>query len=143
MIEAGDQPAGPVSAKALGDFAKRLGFTLTTAAAGPPVADRRRRFDPAARHITPRAKSSGTSSPWFARLSTSAIRRFCSRCSRSFRAALEYEKKRPLLPAQQFIDGARAYRERFRKDGVGVFERPYVALNPRTRKVAETDRWTA
>ncbi len=144
VIEAGDQPAGPVSAKALGDFAKRLGFTLTTAAAGPPVADRRRRFDPAARHDRAARE--------IERHVQSLVRAAEHVRDQAFLfkvlpelTALRWstEKTRPLLPAQQFIDGARPYRERFRKDGVGVFERPYVALNPRTRKVAETDRWAA
>src|SRR4029453_2255901 len=53
------------------------------------------------------------------------------------------EKSRPTWPAEKFIEGARPYRERFRKDGIGAFDAPYLPLNPRTRKVAETDRWTA
>ena len=42
------------------------------------------------------------------------------------------EKSRPTLPAEKFIEGARAYRERFRQDGIGVFDAPYLPLNPRT-----------
>ena len=42
------------------------------------------------------------------------------------------EKTRPTLPAEKFIEGARPYRERFRRDGVGVFDAPYLPLNPRT-----------
>jgi dienelactone hydrolase len=144
VIEDGDQPAGPVSTEALGDFAKRLGFSLTTASAGTPVADRRRRFDPAARHERAARE--------IERHVQSLVRAAEHVRDQAFLfkvlpelTALRWstEKTRPLLPAQQFIDGARSYRERFRKDGVGVFERAYLALNPRTRKVAETDRWAA
>ena len=53
------------------------------------------------------------------------------------------ERTRPTLPAERFIDGARPFRERFRQDGVGVFDAPYLALNPRTRRIAETQRWVA
>jgi hypothetical protein len=53
------------------------------------------------------------------------------------------EKVRPTWPADTFIDRARPYRQRFRTDGIGVFDEPYLPLNPRTRKVGETDTWTA
>ena len=52
-------------------------------------------------------------------------------------------KTGPTLSPERFIEGARPYRERFRRDGVGVFDAPYLPLEPRTRKVAETPRWTA
>ena len=55
-------------------------------------------------------------------------------------AALEHREDRARrYPPTKFIEGARPYRERFRRDGVGVFDAPYLPLNPRTRKVAETD----
>jgi dienelactone hydrolase len=143
VIGDGDRPVGPVSANALADFAKRLGFSVATGPARP-LADRRRRFDPAVRHNR----------------SVRDIERHVQamvRASEQVReqkflftvlpelAALRWntERTRPTLPADKFIEGARPYRERFRKDGIGVFDRPYVALNPRTRKIAETDRWTA
>ena len=73
-----------------------------------------------------------------------AISRFSSRVLPEL-TALKWntEKSRPTWPAEKFIEGARPYRERFRKDGIGAFDAPYVPLNPRTRKVGETDRWTA
>ena len=45
----GDRPVAAISTKALGDFARRLGFTLTTRTGGT-LTDRRQRFDPVARH---------------------------------------------------------------------------------------------
>jgi len=144
VIGSGDRPVGPVSTDALAAFAKRLGFGLTTKSPGPAGNDGRRRFDPAVRH-------------------TRAVREIerhvqgLVRAAEHVRdqgfllkvlpelAALRWstEKTRPTLPAARFIEGARPYRERFRQDGVGVFEAPYLPLNPRTRKVAETARWTA
>ena len=53
------------------------------------------------------------------------------------------ERTRPTLLPDRFIEGAKPYREHFRKDGVGVFDSPYLPLNPRTRKIAETDKWRA
>src|SRR5207244_579458 len=53
------------------------------------------------------------------------------------------EKSRPVLPAERFIAGAKAFREEFRTNGMGNFEVPYLPLNPRTRKILETPQWTA
>jgi dienelactone hydrolase len=140
----GDRPVGPISTPALTVFAEHLGFRLNPQARGTPATDRRRRFDPAARHER--------SAREIERHVQALVRdgehvrdeRFLVKVLPEL-TALKWsnEKTRPTLPAQKFIDGARPYRERFRKDGIGVFDAPYVALNPRSRKVAETDRWTA
>lgn len=139
-----DEPIGPVSEEALADFAKRLGFSLRPETSGVPAVDRRRRFDAAARHER----------------TVGEIERHVQRLVRAAEhvrdqgflftvlpelTALRWstEKTRPTLPAAKFIEGARPYRERFRRDGVGVFDAPYMPLNPRTRKVAETERWAA
>ena len=138
------EPVGPMSDRALGDFAKRLGVELRAADASPAAADRRRTFDADERHER----------------TVKELERHVQRLVRAAEhvrdqgflftvlpelTALRWstEKTRPILPAAKFIEGARPYRERFRRDGVGVFDAPYVPLNPRTRKVAETDRWTA
>ena len=144
VIGDGDQPVGPLSTQALADFAKRLGFELASADTGPFLRDGRRRFNPEARHLR----------------AVREIERHVQALVRSAEHVRDQgflftvlpelttlkwstERTRPTLPAEKFIEGARPYRERFRKDGVGVFDRPYVALNPRTRKVADTDRWAA
>ena len=60
------------------------GFSLAPEPSGRPATDGRRGFDPAARHAAHRrGRSSGTSRGWCARRSTSATRRFFSRCCRS------------------------------------------------------------
>ena len=139
----GDRPVAAISTAALGDFAKRLGFTLTARSAGP-LTDRRQGFDPAARHARTVLEME--------RYVQGLVRAAEHVRDRAFLftvlpelTALKWntEKSRPTWPPDKFIEGARPYRERFRKDGIGAFEAPYVPLNPRTRKVGETDRWTA
>jgi dienelactone hydrolase len=138
-----DLPLGPVSRTALADFAKRLGFSLTDSG-GSPAEDRRRRFDPAARHQRAARDIERHVQALVRAAEHVRDRRFLFTVLPEL-AALRWntEKTRPTLPPDKFIDGARAYREEFRRDGVGVFEHPYLALNPRTRKVVETDRWAA
>ena len=143
VIGRGDEPVGPVSAEALADFAARLGFKMIGTSDGV-AADRRRRFDAPARH----ERTVGEIERHVQRLVHEAeqVR------DRGFLHTVlpelttlrwSTEKSRPTLPAAKFIEGARPYRERFRRDGVGVFDAQYLPLNPRTRKVAESERWTA
>ena len=143
MAGDGDRPVAAISRKALGDFARRLGFTLTTRTGGT-LTDRRQRFDPSARHTRTVLEME--------RYVQALVRGAEHVRDQAFLftvlpelTALKWntEKSRPTWPADKFIEGARPYRERFRKDGIGAFDAAYVPLNPRTRKVGETDRWTA
>jgi dienelactone hydrolase len=139
----GDRPVAAISTKALGDFAKRLGFTLATGTTAT-LTDRRRRFDPGARHARTVFEME--------RYVQAMVREAEHVRDRAFLftvlpelTALKWntEQSRPTWPAAKFIEGARPFRERFRTDGIGAFDAPYVPLNPRTRKVGETDKWTA
>jgi dienelactone hydrolase len=143
VIGDADRPVGPMSTEALGVFAKRLGFILTTGTSGPGV-DRRRRFDPAARHDRTVREIERHIQGLVRGAEQVRDQKFLSTVLPEL-AALRWstEKTRPTLPAARFIEGARPYRERFRQDGVGVFDAPYLALNPRTRKIAETPKWVA
>ena len=139
----GDTVAGPVSTRALRDFAKRLGFELAPSTSEVPR-DRRRQFDPAARHRRTVAQIERHVQSLVRGAEHLRDQRFLLKVLPQL-AALRWstEKTRPTLPAAPFVEGAAPYREEFRRDGVGVFEAPYVPLNPRTRKIGETARWTA
>jgi dienelactone hydrolase len=139
----GDRPVAPVSVKAIADFATRLGFSLT-GSPGAPAADRRRRFDSGARHDRAVREIERHVQALVRAAEHVRDQRFLFTVLPEL-TALRWstEKTRPTLPADKFIAGARPYRERLRKDGIGVFERPYLPLNPRTRKVGETNRWEA
>jgi dienelactone hydrolase len=140
---AGDQPTGPMSRDALTGFAKGLGFSLAAPDEPAPM-DRRRSFDPAARH----AKTVQDLEDHVQALVRAAehVRDqafLYTVLPELTRLRWNTEQRRPTLPAEKFIEGARPFRERFRVDGIGVFDVPHLPLNPRTRRVAETDRWTA
>src|SRR5205085_7310650 len=53
------------------------------------------------------------------------------------------DKTRPTRDAEKFVAGAKAFREKFQREAMGKFDVDYLPLNPRTRMVAETDKWTA
>lgn len=53
------------------------------------------------------------------------------------------ERMHPTHSQDKFIDGAKAFRQRFSEEAMGKFDEPFVPFNARTRKVAETDSWTA
>ncbi len=49
----------------------------------------------------------------------------------------------PTLDPANFIANAKPFRKRFHEEAMGNFDEPFAALNPRSRKVAETEKWTA
>jgi dienelactone hydrolase len=52
-------------------------------------------------------------------------------------------KTHPLQSADKFVSGAKAFRREFHEEGMGRFEEELIAPKPRSRKIAETDKWTA
>jgi dienelactone hydrolase len=139
----GARTTGPMSTEALALFAERLGFRLANPTSETAI-DRRRRFDPGARHDRTVREIERHVQGLVRGAEQVRDQKFLLTVLPEL-AALRWstEKTRPTLPAARFIEGARPYRERFRQDGVGVFDAPYLPLNPRTRKVAETAKWTA
>jgi dienelactone hydrolase len=144
VIGANGHPLGPLSDEALREFSKRLGFTLNSTAARQTPTDRRKRFDPLLRHE--RAVRDIERHVQALVRSAEHVRdgRFLfSVLPELTQLKWSTDKTRPTLAAEKFETGARPFREQFRQDGVGVFDAPYSSLNPRSRKVAETDKWTA
>lgn len=144
VIGRDDAPVGPLSTEALADFATRLGVRLAPEPTGTGPTDMRRQVDPRARHLRA-AREIERHVQGLVRGAEHVRDREFLHAVLPELTALRWstEKTRPTLPAAKFTEGARPYRERFRQDGVGVFDAPYLPLDPRSRKVAETARWTA
>ncbi len=53
------------------------------------------------------------------------------------------EKRHSLHDSKKFVDGAREFRRRFYEDAIGRFDEPFLPFSARSRRVAETDTWTA
>jgi dienelactone hydrolase len=144
VIGDSDGPVGPLSEEALAEFAKRLDFHLAAETSGELPADARRRFDPVARHDRTVREIERHVQGLVRAAEHVRDQNFLYTVLPELTAVRwSTEKTAPTLPPAQFVEGARPYRERLRHDGVGVFDAPYLPLNPRTRKVAETARWDA
>jgi dienelactone hydrolase len=144
IIGQSDETVGPFSAEALGNFAQRLSLDRPITISAELPMDRRQGFDPVERQ----------------RRTVQEIERHVQglvRVSEHVRDRLflytvlpelenqpwNTEKTRPTLDAGKFIEGARQFRERFYEEAMGKFKIPYLPLHPRTRKVAESEHWTA
>src|SRR5207248_4160250 len=53
------------------------------------------------------------------------------------------EKSLPTKKADRFIEGAKAFREKFATEAMGRFDEPLLEPKPRTRKLIENEKWTA
>ncbi len=137
--ESGSTVSGP----ALSELASRLGFAMAKPTADAP-ADRRRTFDPAARHRAT-VRDLERHVQGLVRASEHVRDQAFLHTVLPELTKLRWStaKTLPTLPAEKFIEGAKPYRERFRREGIGFFDVPYLPLNPRTRQVADTANWTA
>lgn len=52
-------------------------------------------------------------------------------------------KENPTLDPVNFIERSKAFREEFRTELIGEFNAELMPLNPRSRKILETEKWTA
>ena len=139
------QPVGPGSTPALRELLRRLGAEWDADKEAPDVpVDLRSEFDPAPRHrqVVEQLERHVQS---LVRASEAIRERFLLQAAMPELATQRWstQKAHPVHDAAPFIDAARSFRERFHAEGLGRFDEPYLPLHPRTRRVAETDRWTA
>jgi dienelactone hydrolase len=138
------RPIGPFSEPALTAFAQRLGMAKLSPMSDEPPADRRAGFDPAARHQR------------LFQAMENHVQRLVRRSEHVRDQFLLYrimpeladsrwstERRHATHPPEKFIDGARAFRRQFHYEAMGRFDEPLLPFDARTRKVAESTRWTA
>ena len=53
------------------------------------------------------------------------------------------EREFPILDPANFIQNARPFRDEFRKELIGEFDEVQSPLNPRSRQILKTEKWTA
>jgi len=144
IIGADGAPAGPGSAEALREFARRLGVEKPFTLSDTMPADQRRNFDPSARrHRVMRNMEQHVQSLVQA---SDKVR------DEAFLYKVMPQLKGPRWTTEPslavhdpapFIAAAKSYRERFHTDGMGRFDEAPLALNPRMRLFRESEKWTA
>ena len=138
------QPVGPGSTDALREFLNRLGMGFDTDNAHETPVDLRRGFHPAERHRET-VRQLEQHVQHLVRASERTREQFFLYAAMPELAELRWNTQRsqPVHSAAQFVEAARPFRERFQAEAMGRFDEPFRQPNPQTRKVAETDRWTA
>lgn len=139
-----DSPVGPFSPGAVREFASRLGISqlAPVSAAAPP--DRRSGFDGQERQQrTVRGIEQHVQGLLLAADRKRDDRFLYKILPELAQIPWNTDQKRPVLPTERFVEGAKAFRAEFRTNAMGQFELPYLPLHPRTRKILETPAWTA
>ncbi len=134
----------PFSDQAMTAFAAQLGVAKLAPVSDELPVERRRAFDPAARHARLFHEMEGH------------VQRLIQKADAVRDQAFLYtvmpelaewkwntEPRRPTHPPEKFIEGARRFRALFRDEAMGRFEEPLLPFNPRSRLVKETDQWRA
>ncbi len=146
VIGPADAPVGPFSVEASRAFARRLNSGRDIKLSEMLPKDLRREFDPSPRQR--RALQDMERHVQNLIRSSERIREKFFLYNRRVLPELENQpwstdKTRPLQNAEKFIAAAKAFREKFQREAMGKFDVEYLPFNPRTRKVVETDQWTA
>jgi dienelactone hydrolase len=137
-------PIGPGSEEALNGLLKRLALSKPLAPLQAPGTDARKSFDPAARHERTVKQIEQHVQNLIRKSEQVREKSFLLSVMPEFsNARWNTEKSLPTKNANQFIERAKAFRERFAVEAMGRFDEPMMAPNPRTRKLIENDRWTA
>ena len=140
----GGAPVGPYAERSVGAFASALGLPKPAAAVPDEPRDLRPAFDPAPRHQRYSNEMEGHVQLLLQRAEHVRDRDFLYAIMPELADnKWSTEPRHPTHPPEKFIAGAKAYRERFATEAMGRFDEPLRPFNARTRKVAETDQWTA
>jgi len=140
----GGTTIGPGSLDALQRFARALAVESALPLSEARPVDRREAFDPAMRHART-VQQLETHVQQLVRRSEHVRDRFFLYGVMPELADWRWttEKRRPIHDAAKFIEGAKAFREKFRVEGMGAFDEPLMAPNARSRKILENEKWTA
>ncbi|MFO1484691.1 MAG: dienelactone hydrolase family protein [Verrucomicrobiaceae bacterium] len=145
LIEGTDSiPVAPFSENALLAFAKQLGIGTLAPVSKELPKDKRTGFDPATRHER------------YFREMEQHVQRLVQQSEHVrddaflFKVMPELannkwstDPQHPTQSMEKFVAGAKPFREQFAIEGMGRFEEALLPPNARTRKLKETDKWTA
>jgi dienelactone hydrolase len=140
----GGVPEGPGSPSALRALLGYLGLPFGEAPAAAPLQDRRKSFDAGERqkrqvneleaHVQGLVRESDR-----VRNKFFLYKLLPEDAEESWSMKRRFDTK----PPDAFIAGTKWYRDYFYRELIGEFDEPPLPFNARTRKISETDKWTA
>ncbi len=130
------------SEAALARFIGVLAEGSVLAKAGVPAADRRRTFDPDARQLRQVKEIEAHVQRLVAVSQRTRDDFFLYQAAPEFRAGKWTYAHFPPKPPEPFIAAAQPYRKVFWEEVLGKLDSPLPPLNPRTRKIYDTPKWT-
>jgi len=138
------KPVVPYSDKALKIFANMLGIQSLNAISKVTPIDVRKSFDPATRHARLFHEMEQHVQGLIQKSDHARDQRFLYAIMPELADwRWSTNPQHPTRDPVKFAEGAKAFREKFRDEGMGRFDEPFLPFNPRTRKIAETDKWIA
>ncbi len=144
MFVRGNNPIGPFSDPAMATFAKRLGVEKLAALSEELPADKRAAFDPATRQQRLVQEMENHVQMLVRQSDKVRDKSFLYSVMPELSASQwSTARRHPTHPPEKFVEGAKSFRRQFWEEGMGRFDEPMLAFNARTRKVAETEKWTA
>ena len=138
------RPIGPGSKEAMARFAKALGVDSVSNISNVGPTERRGSFDPAHRHTRSVAEMEHHVQD-LVRGSEHVRDRFLLYSVMPELADSRWStaRRHPTHSPDNFVQSTRQFRELFWSEGMGKFDETMLPPNTRTRKVAETAKWTA
>jgi len=144
LIHDASAPIGPGSIRALEAFAQGLGIKTSMVLSDEILTERRSAFKPNSRHKrTVQQLENHVQS--LVRASEHVRDRFFLYEVMPELAERRWSTKRrhATHSVEQFVKGAKPFRERFHTEGMGRFDEPLLAPNARTRQILEMEKWRA
>lgn len=141
----GGQPIGPFCDEALAALAAALGVANLVPASGELPREERPATEAVAARSARLLEEMETHVQGLVRRSEHARDEFFLHQAMPELADVRWitDRSRPTHPPDKFIEAAKRFRQLFADEGMGRFDEPLLPFNARTRRVAQTEAWTA
>ena len=144
LVHDDGKPTSPGSVEAMRHFTRGLGSDAKMALSDEVPADRRTALEPDTRHARAISQLENHVQMLVRRSEHVRDQFFLYHVMPELaQRRWSTERRHPVHSLDKFVAGAKPFRERFHAEGMGRFDEEMVAPNPRTRKILETDGWTA
>ena len=144
LVHDDGHPTGPGSIRALCEFARRLGVETEMALSDEIPTDRRSSFQPDRRHSRAVQQLEGHVQSLVRESEHVRDRFFLYKVMPELaEQRWSTQRRHDTHSVEKFAEGARPFRKQFYTEAMGRFDEPLLPPNPRTRRILDTEKWTA